>query len=334
MKDKVALIIVFNHKYDNNIEILDNVYKNRFSNIYYLVPFYTGNRPNVISVYENSYYFQGYFVQGFNQYFNDNYQHYFFLADDMVINPNINESNYQQYFNLSSSTSFIPELYSLDNMNNNTLFCAPATIKDAIAKFRNGKIKKWYWSRVKEAYEYNPNKLGVESINELPKYSDAEAQLKKHGIQTNDLRYADVRESPNFPNTYYAAKNIFKHFFGHNIFKYKYKLNYPLVGAYSDIVIVSHDSIKKFIHYCGVFTATELFVELAIPTALLLSSSEVVTQPIIGKKGMLFWPHSPKRAYLYDQEMKKYDYDLKKLIEFFPEDKLYIHPIKLSKWKV
>lgn len=334
MKDKVALIVVFNHKYDNNIEILDNIYMGRFSNIYYLVPFYTGDKPNVISVYENSYYFQGYFVQGFKQYFDEQYLHYFFVADDMVINPSINENNYQQHFNLSGNTNFIPELYSLDNLNNNTLFCAPATIKDAFAKFRNRKIKKWYWSRVKEAYEYNPNKLGVESINELPKYSEAEMQLNKHGIQINDLRYADINESPNLPNSYYAVKNIVKHFFGHNIFQHKYKMKYPLVGAYSDILIVSHDSIRKFIHYCGVFAATELFVELAIPTALLLSSSEVVTQPNIGKSGILFWPHSPKRNYFYEEEMKKYDYSLKKLLKLFPADKLYIHPIKLSKWKV
>lgn len=334
MKDKVALIIVFNHKYDKNIEILDTIYNGRFSNIYYLVPFYTGDKPNVISVYESSYYFQGYFVQGFNQYFNEKYLHYFFVADDMFINPNINENNYQQYFKLSDSTSFIPEVYSLDNMNNNTLFCAPATIKDAIAKYRRQEIKKWYWSRVKEAYQYNPNKPGVEVINELPEFSEAEARLNKHGIQINDLYYADINESPNLPNNFYAFKNIVKHFFGNNFSKQKYKLNYPLAGAYSDILIVSHNAIKKFIHYCGVFTVTELFVELAIPTALLLSSSEVITQPTIGKSGMLFWPHSPKRSYIYNEEMKKYDYSIKKLVKLFPEDKLYIHPIKLSKWKV
>ncbi len=125
-----------------------------------------------------------------------------------------------------------------------------------------------------------------------------------------------------------------KYILGHGLLRLKYKLKYPLTGAYWDILIVSNDSIKKFIHYCGVFTATELFVELAVPTALLLASTDIITQPMIGKTGLIFWPHSPKRKNIYEEEMKKYEYKLDNLIENFPKDKLYIHPIKLSKWQV
>lgn len=333
-KKNVALIIVFNHRYDKNIEILEKIYEGRFSYIYYLVPFYDGDKPNVIPVYENSHYFQGYFVQGFKQYFQERFLHYFFVADDIVLNPNINENNYQQSFNLSGSTSFIPEVYSLDNINDNMLYCSPATLKDGIAKYKNKNVEKWNWCRVLEAYSYNPKKDGVESANELPGYEEASALLRKHGININKLSYADVFGGPKIPYTFKIFKNNLKYLLGHVVFRLKYELKYPLAGSYSDIVIVSHQSIKKFIHYCGVFTANKLFVELAIPTSLLFASNDVVTESQIEKKGQVFWPHSKKRKLLYEQEMKKYDYKLDKLISLFPKDKLYIHPVKLSKWQV
>src|SRR5438309_2566399 len=59
MQSKAALIIVFNHRYDKNIPLLETLYEGRFSNIYYLVPFYDGEKENVIPVYENSFRFQG-----------------------------------------------------------------------------------------------------------------------------------------------------------------------------------------------------------------------------------------------------------------------------------
>lgn len=334
-QSSVALIIVFNHKFDGNITVLEKIYQQRFSNIYFLIPFYNGDKSNVISVYENSYYFQGYFVQGFKQYFQEHFLHYFFVADDIVLNPEINENNYQQHFNLTASKSFIPEFYSLDNIkDDHLLYCSPATIKDGIAKFKNSNVKKWNWCRVLEAYRFNPLKNGVESAQELPDYEEATELLKRHGVNINQLSYVDVFGGPKVPYTFKIIKDNINYLLGHELLKLKYKLKYPLAGSYSDIVIVSHQSIKKFIHYCGVFTATELFVELAVPTALLFSSSEVVTESATRKQGQVFWPHSKKRKQLYENEMMKYDYNLDKLIAGFPEEKLYIHPIKLSKWKV
>ncbi len=333
-KNSVALIIVFNHRYDKNIEILEKIYEKRFSHVYYLVPFYDGDKPNVIPVYQNSYYFQGYFVQGFKQYFQENFLHYFFVADDIVLNPEINENNYMQHFNLSGSTSFIPEVYSLDNINDNMLYCSPATLTDGLSKLRKKDVKKWNWCRVLEAYQYNPKISGVESVNELPEYDEALELLNRHGVNINKLSYVDVFGGPKVPINFKVLMDNIKYMFGHELFRLKYKLKYPLAGSYSDIVIVSQSSIKKFVHYCGVFAATELFVELAIPTALLLSSEDVITEPQIGKKGKVFWPYSKKRKQLYEDEMKKYGYKLDKLITMFPKDVLYIHPVKLSKWEV
>ena len=48
----VPLIIIYNHRFDQNIEKLNKIYGERFSKIYHLVPFYDGDLPNVIPVFE------------------------------------------------------------------------------------------------------------------------------------------------------------------------------------------------------------------------------------------------------------------------------------------
>jgi hypothetical protein len=102
----VALIIVYNHQYNANIDILENMYSKRFRNIFHLVPFYRGDKHNVISVYENSFYFQGYVSQAFKVFFSSNFEHYFFIGDDLILNPLINQENYKFFFKLKKDSSF------------------------------------------------------------------------------------------------------------------------------------------------------------------------------------------------------------------------------------
>ena len=73
MNGNIALIIIYNHRYDSNVSILEGIYKERFSDIFHLMPFYDGDKPNVIPVYENSRYFQGYIAQGFRNFFNESF---------------------------------------------------------------------------------------------------------------------------------------------------------------------------------------------------------------------------------------------------------------------
>ncbi len=111
---KVALVIIYNHQYNQNIDILERMYKNRFSNIYHLVPFYKDDKSNVIPVYCSSYCFQGYVAQGFKNYFNEDFDHYFFIGDDLILNPLINESNYREHLKLEKEACFIPRLSPLN----------------------------------------------------------------------------------------------------------------------------------------------------------------------------------------------------------------------------
>lgn len=317
--NKVALVIIYNHRYDKNIDILERIYCKRFSNIFHLMPFYNGTKPNVIPVYENAFYFQGYISQGFKSFFSDEFSHYFFIADDLLLNPIINEENFQLHLNLDNNTSYIPHFINLHEI-------------------------KTFWPRVQEAFNYNIKKRNVEVVNELPKKSEALKRFTKFNLKLGYLSFNMIWKPKSG-----TLKSIVKmlafekislvKYFINKIFKLKYSLPYPLVGSYSDICIVSSNSIKMFCHYCGVFAATDLHVEIAIPTALVLAADEIVTERDLNFKGKALWPdgwnmlHGENKLAKNDfEELNKYNLTLKTLFENFPKNYLYIHPIKLSKW--
>jgi hypothetical protein len=304
---QVALIVIYNHKYDKNIKIIEQLYKNRFSNIYHLVPFYTGDRKNVIPVYENSKYFQGYVAQGLSRFYNEQFTHYFFVADDMILHPDINEHNYFDYFNLDKEKSFIPEFFSI---------------------YQTDK----FWPHTKDAIFFQINQEGIEVNKELPDVADAENRLLKTGAISRPLKWEEPLKWKHLygklnRNMFYKKnRDPFLHWLGDSICKKRYSLNYPLAGGYSDIFIVSSQTIKTFGHYCGVFASLKLFVEAALPTALALSSEAIVTEKDLPIKGKPLWETEVTYEYLLP-----YQNDFELLMKNFP-DVLYIHPVKLSQW--
>lgn len=301
----VALVIIYNHQYNKNIEILERIYKERFSNIYHLVPFYNGTKSNVIAVYDNSYYFQGYVAQGFQKYFKEEYEHYFFIGDDLLLNPAINENNYKDQMKLNANTCFIPRLSSIDEA-------------------------KTFWIRNIETLLYFRHFPGVEVETQLPEFEEAEKLLKKFGIINKPLDFSQVWQRPvsikNWIDMFRKEPAFILRFLRAQITKRTYNVSYPMVRSYSDIFVISNDAIKSFCHYCGVFAATRLFVELALPTALVFSAKEIVTEKDISYKGRALWTASDFAI------LDEYENNFTKLLESFPENYLYIHPVKLSKW--
>jgi len=314
LNTKVALIVIYNHRFDKNIEIVENIYRSRFSLIYHLVPFYDGTKDNVISVYDNSYYFEGYIAQGYKHFRNKEISHYFFVSDDMILNPMINENNYCENFLLDTNTCFIPELtdFPRDNFfewNRNTVAFNPFDKKKKFTK-------------------------GVEVKGELPTAKDALALLERHGIHNKPYSLKIYRKAPEV-TLFKRIKAFFKDWLIIRI-PYGKKSNYPLTSSYSDIFIVSQSVMGKFAHLCGCFSATRLFVEFAIPTALALSAEKIIQEKHLKLKGQGIharYIHVPGNENI-EPLINSCNYDLSLLLKKFPESHLYLHPIKLSKWDI
>jgi len=75
-----------------------------------------------------------------------------------------------------------------------------------------------------------------------------------------------------------------------------------------------------------VFAATELHVEVAVPTSIVMSSERITTEKDLKLQGKALWVEEDY------QELDKYENSLNNLLDDFPSNYLYLHPIKLSKW--
>ncbi|KAF0162024.1 MAG: hypothetical protein FD157_4037 [Rhodocyclaceae bacterium] len=299
---KVVLIVVFNHRFDKNLPRLREIYKDRFSNIFFLVPFYSGTDEDVIAVYESSDCYQGYFAQAYHHLKKIDYDYWFIIADDMIINPAINEFNFADNFGISIDDSFI----------------------NAIRKFNPAT----QWAHSDRALRFTFNNKFLQIRNELPDIVLAKSYLDKYGISPSGLKFESVYpEASGKPGDYakYGAR------LSADIAKKNDLLfpEYPFAYGYSDILCIGKNNIERFCHYCGCFAAARLFVEIAVPTALIFSTrGTLYTQKDIHYQGSALWSEDEIR-----DELGKFDLDLAKLIRSFPPEKLFLHPVKLSMWK-
>jgi hypothetical protein len=108
----------------------------------------------------------------------------------------------------------------------------------------------------------------------------------------------------------------------------EFHLRYPIAGGYSDTFVVSGRDIKKFARYCGIFAASRMFHELAIITAMILTTPNIRLEKDLKLRGKAFWVPEDFEV------LKPYDNNLTKLMNDFPAGYLYVHPIKLSQWKL
>lgn len=303
----VALIIIYNHQFIRNVELIEAIYRDRFSHIYHLMPFYQGDKENVIPVYENSRYFQGYVPQAIRSFSQPEYRHYIFAADDLMLNPCINEDNYAEHFALEPDSCFLPIFQPLHEVT----FC---------------------WPRVRDAYEWRLKIDGVEAMDQLPDASSAQARFAHHNLTVAPVRFEQIYKKPKSANQWW-------HTFVHDQAGFRrlvknwlnpsktFTLPYPLIGGYADLFVVSAACLPLFSHYCGVFTATELFVEVAIPTAMLLAAAKISTEKDCRLRGKALWTADDFKV------LQPFNQSFDALERHFPERFLYLHPIKLSAWK-
>ncbi len=300
---KVCLLIIYNHRYDNNIEKLEKIYSGRFSYIMHIVPFYNGSRENVIPVYECSYRFQGYIAQGWER-FRGDYEQYLFIADDMILNPEMNQENYRSYFNVEKEEAFITwtkPIGELGGWGFGRRFMDPLPVLE------------WY--------------NGTHWKNEIMSADKAFEIAQSKGADKGDftIRLKDIW---NIRKCLRAYPRLFVLFFKILLLGAQ-ESPYPIWGGYSDIIIVPGDRMKEVAHMMGVFAGMNLYVEIAIPTALNLLCEKVKEQTDIDGEIMLIWDVEEK-----SNIVKKYDGRYQALIEDWDKKQILIHPIKLSQWDI
>jgi hypothetical protein len=314
----VCLVLVFNHRYEPNLDALDRIYGDRFSHRIHLMPFYGGDRPDVAKVYEASHHFQGFFAQAHSRLRRTRFKHYVFCADDLILHPSLNERNIVEALGLSAHGAYIKSFSGLDED-------APAW--PYLPAFR--------WEYAMPALVNLADKQGVDP-KELPSFAEAVERFRFHGVGPGRIHWAQLRQRWQVRSYFLFLFYLYKR---RQLRKRQKAANtpqdrltdfpYPLAKGYADFFIVPGVALDRFCHLSGVLAAMDVFVEIAIPTALLLCCDEIVQEKQTRWRGVAYWS-------LYDARVfaEKHNYEYATLVEQFEDDLLYVHPIKLSQWRV
>ena len=306
-----ALIIIYNHRFDENIPKLEKIYENRFSLIYHLVPFYDGDLPNVIPVFENSFYFQGYIPQSKRILNKINASHFVFVGDDLILHPDINENNILSELKVSEDGAFLPWSWGMiTKMSMEWANTFPSINSFYLEDYLLHHAPDW--KRI------------------LPERDIAIQKLKKLGYTSGKLNYKLLKgenKSYNYPRFNITLKEYLK-----LLLKRRRTPAYPLLTGYSDMFILPKNKLEKFSEYCELFRQMRLWVEVAIPTALVLTIDDLVFEKNTNWQGTTYWENENIEE--MNERYKQVDFNFEELMKSYKFNELYIHPVKLSKWKI
>lgn len=317
----VDLVIIYNHKFESNVAKLEKLYRGRFHQIWHLMPFYQGDGPNVIPVYDGSYTFQGFVAHAHRRLMESGAESYLFVGDDLLLDPGINQNNIHHALQLPRGAAYISSFYDLSQ-----------------GEFSRG---------VTEARQASLSQRGLQIHGELPPKEEALRLIRRHSPVKSMIlqKYSPLAPPyvhPILPNLR-TNWNVWKGRVWHRreqllCWSRPIEMTYPFVGGYADIFLCPRDTLPAFAHVCGVFAAARVFVEIALPTALALTNERISTEATGAKSGFDVWFPPPtwgemiKRKKTVDEIESVAGRSLERLAEAWPSDTLFIHPMKLSKW--
>ena len=331
----VCLVVIYNHNYEKNIPKIERLYEGKFQEIYHLMPFYQGDDPRVIGVYDSSHQFNNYITQAYDRLTAKNFTHYVFVADDMIIRQDLNENNILEQLKLGKNSAFIPFIKIIDNESFFT----------------------WAWS-LKQVGKLNYPTPACEFRKFIPDLEAARKRLEQHGIDWRQgytrsvLPYALRGCVSPFPmeliRSYFYSTLLFLRFQitrglhalagsklswnkfialnARRIGKRHEEPEYPLLWSYTDLFVLPASRFKAFCHISGLLASGRVMVEAAIPTAMAFTMDHIVQDDDIGAlDGRM--EGSPQEIHERNQG------SIASLIKNWREGVLFYHPIKLSQWK-
>ncbi len=322
--NKTGLVVLYNHNYEKNIDRIRRIYGERFSQMRQLMPFYYGNEPDVIRVFGNSFQFHAYIAQACDKLMEMDCDSFLIIGDDLLLNPVFNENNVHEQLRMAKDEFYLDE---------------------AVEISKGDHIR-----AVEEAQKIDTHHPGLDASASriVPGFDEARDILKARGVLDSTTLPAHkpllLKWRPPFwsnlrANLGYTKSNIYQHLLSLSYRIMPRKMVYPCVFGYSDIFVVPRIRMREFCDYLEVFAAWRMFVELAIPTAVLLLKDSKVKylKDAPFKPGNVWFPnnmehHNRMNAVIQDT-IRKAQGKVELLPDAFPSEYLYLHPVKLSMFK-
>lgn len=258
----------------------------------------------------SSHQFHGYLIQAYERLKNIPCTHFLFIGDDLIINPDFDETNFVARTNMHGKKFLTTGISPLNKPNG----------------FR------WHWTADSSKPFYDGAASWRESIYS---YDAALAKFNEFfGAKYPETYDADFFGKPYAPGgnvfgqwnnieEFSAMVNLFVRLNGNSL-----KIPYPMAHGYSDIFCVERGSLFEFSRLCGIFLAMNMFVEIAIPTAAVLTYKRNDVTLFPENSRQVLWGGNKARF------MNKYGKDFNRLYNEWDAQIAFVHPVKLSMWKM
>lgn len=311
----VSALFLFNSRFEPNVPVLDELYRERFSRRRYIMPFATKRQDNVIPVREVGWYFSGHLAQAADAFIEPDVTHYVVISDDLFVNPTVNEHNFLDKLGISERSAWITSLAVTDSLRNN-----------------------WEWA-ADAAYHFR-RMSATDAFRLLPPPAEAMARYQRLGL--SPARSPMPRTAADLRFAFGTLPRNSRAIFMESLTMLGKPSPFPSLAGYSDFLVIPAHAIREFTFWCGVFAALNIFAEVAVPTALALSCEEITTELVVGDH--FAHPTAQRRAdaplegqILNFAETEalgdRLGWRRSRLIDEFPKEWLYVHPIKFSRWK-
>lgn len=298
-----CLVIIFNHPYPGNVGKLRQIYSSRFARVVFLMPFEQMNDADVFTVYRGSYTFHG-FIADAGQFLSKIDADFFvFAADDLLINPDFGERELHARLHLDRFDGYISQFRSLS-----TPSVQAGNTDDFGNDWHANGRGPWPWTDRVLSRVHAPKRhllgSGCESaLSYLPRREEAVSRFAAFGMSS--------LAGP----THGSASAPWRH----------QDLPYPMAAGMSDFFVVRNDALTKFYQYCGALAALDIFVEVSVPTALVLACEKLGTSADTSLQCK--WTYTGSGSPIgFDEAI-----DYSRVCQEFHENLLFIHPVKFSK---
>lgn len=293
---KTCLLLWFSWQFDKNIPRLDGLYEKRFPCRYYLMPFYQGDHPLTIPIHESSLHFQNYFAQA-DKVLPQDADYYVVCGDDMILHPDINDENIIDFIGCHDK---------------------------AYVKYVNAVTDHSFaWHRFSEALHFLDKYQAIPFYDMMPGREELLETYKRHGIEITNIGSKNFKGVWDKTVSWERVKAGLKFIFSKDRKRFA---EWPLVEGYCDFVVVPRKYWKKFVYYCGILGALNVWHDCGVVTALLLACEEVMQEKDAKAFGVELWNQEVEDLY------GQYKGDLQKLLADYKPNQIYTHPVKLSRW--
>lgn len=308
MGSTVALCIVFNHAYPSNVERLLRLYRGRFDEIVFLMPLVDMGRPDCFTVFRGSYNSHGYVADAREFLLKLNCDAYVFCGDDALLHPELTSRTAWTKLGLDSHDAFIPEFdFLAGEMDYEPRNRWPDPSPGS----------QWGWlPRVLSRIDSMSSMFGsgVEGYQrQLPTREHFMAKLGQYGRPSLHVQ----SEFASRPGEYLLRRTL--------RLRKAHELPFPMAVGISDLFAVRRNAIPEVCRLLGVFAAADIFVEVAIPTTLLVSANRVATCSSL--QSSYYWTFAAPGTDFFRSAQS-----VEELAGQYPDDALFIHPVKLSRF--